>query len=106
MIGAEASHSRQWSYPKRCKPMVTVTTTFARWFGSVQERGFARPLAISGLLLGLLVATLQSAYAVAPPKFDHDKTGVPLTGAHKVTACESCHFNNTFKGTPRLQTQS
>lgn len=35
------------------------------------------------------------------PKFDHLKTGFPLTGAHASQRCESCHVNGTFKGTPR-----
>ena len=31
--------------------------------------------------------------------FDHSRTGFPLTGAHKSTACSACH-KSTYAGTP------
>jgi hypothetical protein len=34
-------------------------------------------------------------------KFDHVKTGFPLTGAHVTLPCETCHVQGTFKGTPK-----
>jgi len=34
-------------------------------------------------------------------QFDHLTTGFELTGAHRAEACESCHVNAVFKGTPR-----
>ena len=33
--------------------------------------------------------------------FDHVTTGYELTGAHKLQACESCHVDAVFQGTPR-----
>ena len=32
--------------------------------------------------------------------FDHSKSAFPLTGKHGDVACESCHVNQVFKGTP------
>jgi len=32
--------------------------------------------------------------------FDHSKSAFPLTGKHSDVACESCHVNQVFKGTP------
>ena len=34
-------------------------------------------------------------------KFNHDKTGFVLIGAHTSTRCESCHARGIFKGTPK-----
>lgn len=57
-------------------------------------------LALGGLcgLWGLPGAAMAQG---ANPKFDHVKTGFPLSGAHTSTRCESCHINGVFKGTPR-----
>jgi hypothetical protein len=33
--------------------------------------------------------------------FNHANTGFPLAGSHANAACQSCHVNNTFKGTPK-----
>jgi hypothetical protein len=33
--------------------------------------------------------------------FNHASTGYPLTGAHGVQRCETCHLGGTMKGTPR-----
>jgi len=33
--------------------------------------------------------------------FDHQRSGFPLTGAHRATTCESCHFAGRFRGTPK-----
>ncbi len=32
--------------------------------------------------------------------FDHGRTNFPLDGAHTSVACENCHANNVFAGTP------
>lgn len=32
--------------------------------------------------------------------FDHNKTRFPLLGAHTTAACNQCHLNNRFAGTP------
>ena len=32
--------------------------------------------------------------------FNHDATNFPLRGLHTNTACENCHMNGVFKGTP------
>ncbi len=31
-------------------------------------------------------------------KFDHNRTAFPLTGAHRTTACQSCHGDGVFAG--------
>ncbi len=33
-------------------------------------------------------------------KFNHVKTGFPLSGVHVTTTCETCHIGGLFKGTP------
>jgi hypothetical protein len=33
-------------------------------------------------------------------EFDHNLTDFPLTGAHVTVACEDCHTNNQYTGTP------
>lgn len=33
-------------------------------------------------------------------RFDHDLTGFPLAGLHGAAACESCHLDKRFAGTP------
>jgi hypothetical protein len=35
-----------------------------------------------------------------PAKFDHNLSAFKLQGEHAEVACESCHQNNVFKGTP------
>lgn len=32
--------------------------------------------------------------------FNHDRSGFPLTGAHRTTPCDQCHVNNQYTGTP------
>lgn len=34
-------------------------------------------------------------------RFDHDRTGFPLTGAHRSAACASCHPGGRYAGTPK-----
>jgi hypothetical protein len=53
-----------------------------------------------GLLLGVGAATSRAASAADFEKFDHFSTGFPLVGAHRSLACESCHINGAFAGTP------
>ncbi len=35
-----------------------------------------------------------------PASFDHSKSQFPLVGKHMNVACDDCHKNNVFKGTP------
>ncbi|MCS7011953.1 MAG: hypothetical protein NZL98_11330 [Anaerolineales bacterium] len=35
-----------------------------------------------------------------PAQFDHNLAAFPLTGKHVLVACESCHINRVFQGTP------
>ena len=53
-------------------------------------------------MVGVLVL---SAAAVAAPTgksdFNHLTTGFPLSGAHVVAVCETCHVGGVFKGTPK-----
>ena len=50
------------------------------------------------LLLGATAAHAQSNDSDAV--FDHASTGFDLFGAHSFVACESCHMDGQFKGTP------
>lgn len=34
-------------------------------------------------------------------RFDHSRTGFPLTGNHLQAKCDACHPQGTFRGTPR-----
>lgn len=34
-------------------------------------------------------------------RFDHSRSAFPLTGAHRATACETCHVGGRYKGTPK-----
>ncbi|HPF27296.1 MAG TPA: hypothetical protein PK159_11940, partial [Steroidobacteraceae bacterium] len=48
-----------------------------------------------------LAASVVATSATTKPGFDHLTTGFELEGKHQTTACESCHINAVFKGTPR-----
>ncbi len=57
-------------------------------------------------LLGLILLALPygdtfSATQNGNVKFDHVRTGFPLTGAHATLPCETCHIQGIFKGTPK-----
>ncbi len=53
------------------------------------------------LCLGaLLAASPAGAASQRRVDFDHMRTGFPLTGAHAVAQCESCHVRGVFRGTP------
>src|SRR3974390_1626207 len=62
-----------------------------------------KPAWLSGIvaLTILLLPSLASAQQGAS-KFDHFKTGFPLTGAHAFVDCVSCHINGRLQGTPRI----
>ena len=52
------------------------------------------------------IAALGSGFREQAPdlvvdKYDHFATGFPLTGRHEEVACDSCHSEAMFKGTPR-----
>jgi hypothetical protein len=64
--------------------------------------GLLAPLFAAASAVLLLCAPV--AAAPAPPvtiPFDHLSTGFELDGIHRDLACESCHLNAVFKGTPR-----
>src|SRR5258708_20195952 len=65
----------------------------------------ARQFALALLwLAGLSGVPFSSLEAAAPPvtvPFDHLPTGFELDGIHRDLACEACHINAIFKGTPR-----
>ncbi len=48
----------------------------------------------------LLLASPAAAQFDTPSRQFHDKTTFRLEGRHVAVACESCHLNNVFKGTP------
>lgn len=49
----------------------------------------------------LLLVTAGQAMAQQDRLFDHANTGFELSGGHQFAACESCHVNGQFEGTPR-----
>jgi hypothetical protein len=53
------------------------------------------------ILLSFIHGDALAAEARRNVKFDHVKTGFPLTGAHAQTPCETCHIQGSFKGTPK-----
>ncbi len=46
-------------------------------------------------------AACHTTAAWEPASFDHNLSVFKLTGAHVTAACESCHVNNVFQGTPQ-----
>ncbi len=50
--------------------------------------------------LGTDCATCHNPSDWNDVNFDHNLTNFPLTGAHAVMSCESCHANGQFRGTP------
>ena len=53
------------------------------------------------VLVALAALAAGPVRAQTPGGFQHLSTGFPLTGAHQVARCESCHARGVFKGTPR-----
>lgn len=66
-----------------------------------RDRAYQRALVV--FVLAVLISLPAAfAYAVSDAQdFDHFATGFPLENAHQDVACESCHINGVFKGTPR-----
>ena len=58
---------------------------------------------VSKLLAALVLALWFAAPAAAVQRtqFDHLTTGYELRGFHRDLACEYCHLQGVFKGTPR-----
>jgi hypothetical protein len=56
---------------------------------------------LASLLLALLLTGSLTAQAVQRTGFDHLTTGFELQGAHRDMACEYCHVDGVFRGTPR-----
>ncbi len=46
-------------------------------------------------------ASCHSTEAWKPAKFDHNLAAFKLTGGHVVVACEACHQNGAYRGTPQ-----
>jgi hypothetical protein len=64
--------------------------------------GWKRAIAGSFLaLLCTLVLPVQAAELSPGKDFEHATTGFRLEGGHATAACETCHANGVFKGTPR-----
>lgn len=49
---------------------------------------------------GMDCSACHSPEAWKPAKFDHNLAAFKLDGAHAAVACEECHRDNIFKGTP------
>jgi len=59
-------------------------------------------LYVSLMTLGLLLtASPAAAQFDTPSRQFHEKTTFRLEGRHLAVACESCHLNGVFRGTPR-----
>ena len=56
---------------------------------------------VTVLGLGAILMVLASQVIAQGKLFDHADTGFDLTGGHKFAACENCHVNGQFEGTPR-----
>ena len=60
-----------------------------------------RPLAVTVIAIAALAQAVPSAAQQSSrSNFDHLRTKFPLTGAHAVTPCESCHVGGQMAGTP------
>jgi len=55
---------------------------------------------VAAAAMALLQATPSNAQRQGSRSFDHLRTGFPLTGAHAVTPCETCHVGGRLAGTP------
>ena len=75
-----------------------------RQIKGLREPRTARQVAIILIWLAGLLGVVSPLEAAAPPvtvPFDHLPTGFELDGIHRDLACEACHINAIFKGTPR-----
>ena len=78
-------------------PVVTDMTP-----DSVRRQRHRSGVRVLAALLLLALAFAPSAFAAtAHANFDHLTTGFELTGQHRDLACESCHVNAMFQGTPK-----
>jgi hypothetical protein len=64
-------------------------------------RGIIRSIARLLPMAALLSVVNAPAEAIQRTGFDHLTTGFELRDAHRDMACEYCHVNGVFKGTPR-----
>ena len=62
---------------------------------------FASGTCAALLLVAVLSGIATPAIAQSAASFDHLTTSFPLTGAHELVRCETCHIKAIFKGTPR-----
>src|SRR5271165_3920046 len=82
----------------------TQGTSGDEGFVSGLMAGIRRIRGWNGALLALLLCfalTPASAQKGGSTRFDHFKTGFPLTGGHLAVDCISCHINGRLQGTPR-----
>ncbi|MEY4763473.1 MAG: hypothetical protein RI907_146, partial [Pseudomonadota bacterium] len=66
-----------------------------------QPASLWRRLGVWLTLVGMLCVAGFALAQTGANKFDHLKTGFPLTGKHSTVRCETCHTNGVFKGTPK-----
>jgi hypothetical protein len=52
------------------------------------------------ILAGFAARAAEHRHGIVD-RLDHYATGFPLEGGHEKVACEDCHRNAVFKGTPR-----
>jgi hypothetical protein len=52
------------------------------------------------LLCGIVSASRTAAQFETPNRSFHNATGFRLEGKHLTVACEACHLNGQFRGTP------
>ena len=58
-------------------------------------------LAGAMVCVALSVLPLAASAQSQASSYDHLTTGFPLTGAHELVRCETCHIKAIFKGTPK-----
>ena len=86
-------------YGRQCQ-RCHVTTSFQGRTAAVGDNPWATQQDRS--LTAACCGRLPGAFAQgAGSQFNHVTTGYELTGAHKLQACESCHVDAVFQGTPR-----
>ncbi|MDO9236815.1 MAG: cytochrome c3 family protein [Aquabacterium sp.] len=75
---------------------MTTSPRHCQW---IRSAALCVLMLVIGVVIGAWPGAARAQNTVT--RFDHVKTGFPLSGAHGTLRCESCHANAVFKGTPR-----
>src|ERR1035437_10061 len=75
-------------------------------FNPTMLHSLYRKMCALALMLLSVCMLLSVPLAQAQPQggggFDHSATSFPLTGAHELVRCETCHIKGIFKTTPKV----